>query len=418
MRVLSACYTALIYILTPFVVLRFYLKSIKQPIYRRRIGERLGLYHKNHEPVDYWVHAVSFGEVEVAAPLVNLMLSDGHRVCITTTTPSGSQRVLERFGGRVQHVYLPFELPYAISRFLKQFKPTIGVIMETEIWPNLYREMYRRKVKCVIANARLSPRSLKGYEKIKAVLKPILQNVSVICAQTAEDKARFCALGAEPSKTEVMGNIKFDMTEDPSQVAQGQAYKLKLEERLVWIAASTHPGEEAMILKAFQVLKTSLPSCLLILAPRHPDRSSEVMKLISEAKLTVDKRSECQTPEAVNDVYLIDTLGELRMFYYLADMAFVGGSLVEHGGHNVLEAVIANVPVIVGPHMFNFQEMYEKLVDAEGILTVKDENALVNTLLSLNLHKTQRDVLNRAAMSVLQENKGALDKHYQALNSI
>ena len=372
-------YTLLFYLATPLVLARLFWRGRREPAYRQRWQERFACYGgAKAEPGAIWFHTVSVGEAEAAFPLIRALARrfPEYPLLVTTTTPTGSARVRAVLGEAVAHVYLPYDLPDGVARFLRHFRPRLAVIMETEIWPNLYHTCVTHDIPLAIVNARLSQRSAKGYAKLRGFMRDTLANVSLIAAQTQADAGRFLELGTRPETVTVAGNIKYDWELPPDYEQQAAALRDSLfGQRPVWIAASTHEGEEALVLQAFARLRAEHPGLLLALAPRHPPRFERVAQLCQAEGFSLARRSLGQSA-ANAEVFLLDTLGELRLFYAAADIAFVGGSLVPVGGHNVLEPALAGVPVVFGPHMFNFEEAGRRLLEAGGAAQVKDAEAL------------------------------------------
>lgn len=403
-------YTLIFHGLIPLVLLRLYWRGIKAQAYRQRWGERLG--HYRCEPLKHslWFHAVSVGEAEAAFPLIRLMQNryPDARILVTTTTPTGSARVQSVLGASIEHVYLPYDLPVIVKRFLDHFQPKIAVVMEKEIWPNLYAACAARQIPLFVINARLSARSARSYLKIPGLVKPALACINLIATQTEDDRQRFIEIGAVPESVRVLGNIKFDMTIGEQTLAAGQTLKQNLfAGRYVWILGSTHQGEEVLILKQYSALKAWIPELLLLIAPRHPERFPAVKKLCEEQGLAVRMRSEAGAVGMACDAYIADSMGELKMLYAAADAAFVGGSLVPVGGHNVLEPAAAGVPVIFGPQMFNFQEIAEKMLDAQAALQCRDAEAISAALLRLHGDSGFRLSLIANALAFVRQNQGA-----------
>jgi 3-deoxy-D-manno-octulosonic-acid transferase len=404
-------YSALFYALTPFVLGRLAWRGRKLPAYRERWPERFARYDFPPEPGSIWFHAVSVGEAEAAFPLIRQFQArfPDRKILVTCTTPTGSERVRAVLGDAVRHVYLPYDLPDVVGRFMDHFRPALAVILETEIWPSLYRECARRGIPLAIVNARLSEKSARRYRKISGLTAESLAAVSLIAAQTPLDAERYAAIGADPAKTVVTGNVKFDL--EFSEAMREQATRLRAElfgARPVWIAGSTHPGEEEQILAARRTVREKIPGALLALAPRHPDRFEEVMALCVGAGLSVRRRSERQACDDATEVFLIDSLGELRLFYAASDLAFVGGSLVPRGGHNVLEPAAAGCPVLFGPHMFNFAEIAERLMESGGGQGIADGDELAERVARLlSEPETRREIGGRGSAFV-NANRGAM----------
>lgn len=414
MRLFFSLYNLLIFLTTPVYILRLKWKSRLNRAYGERINERFGFYRQElaFQKHDIWVHAVSFGEAEVAKGLITQWLNQGKRVLVTSTTPTGSARIQALFQKKVTHVYLPFEWPSALKRLLKQFQPKLLVIMETELWPNLIRVSNQHNLNIVITNARLSEKSIKGYAYIRPLMRQILSYVTLVIAQTKEDGARFVDLGLLNSKMKVGGNLKFDAEFLPLRQEERQLQRSALfGERAVLIAASTHPGEEALLIESFNILKQKHKALVLVLAPRHPERATEIAQLLDQCQLTYCSRTEKRALAINQSVFILNTLGELQLFYQLADVAFVGGSLVPHGGHNVLEAIRADLPVVVGPHMHNFKFMAEQLLLIDGMVQAKDAAELASMVDLLLSNEVRQAKLKKAAHQFLSQHLGALERH-------
>ncbi len=380
-------YTALLYLLLPLTLLRLLWRGIRQPDYRQRWGERLGFYGGEERPVRIWIHAVSVGELVAALPLIRRLEETVplSQMVVTTTTPTGSARVRAALGSAVQHVYLPYDLPGMVARFLCHFRPKVGVVMETEIWPNLFAQCRRRSIPLLLANVRLSQRSLEGYRRWAPVLaRETLRQVAWLAVQSEADGDRLRQLGADKDHITITGTIKFDLQIDPEQIAAGVALRRQLgADRPIWIAASTREGEEEIILAAHQRLLQHDPELLLILVPRHPERFDHVARLVERRGLRLQRRTAAWSLTALPQVYLGDTMGELLLHYAAADIAFVGGSLVPLGSHNMLEPAALGLPVLFGLHRFNFAEVSELLLQEQAASEVENGDALVTELLKL-----------------------------------
>ena len=388
-------YTALLLLLTPLALLRLWLRGKGNPDYRRRWGERLGFVPLLPGHQRLWVHAVSVGEAVAAAPLVRAWQTrhPDWAVLVTTTTPTGSAQVRRQFGDSVEHCYLPFDLPWMTGMFLRRSRPTLAIVMETEIWPHLYAGCERHGVPLLLANARLSDKSFRAYARLRWLVGPTLRRVALIATRGTQDAERFVALGAAPERVETLGNLKFDLERSPQVVAAGQAWRDRLgRERPVWIAASTHPGEDEQVLSAHLALLAAQPQALLVLAPRHPERAGAVVELVERQGLQALRRSQLSpapelppagaVPAGSRAVLVVDTLGELMNFYAACDIAYVGGSLVPNGGHNPLEPLVLDKPVISGPQVFNFREVYAELASLDAVTMVDSAEALGRRLVS------------------------------------
>lgn len=406
-------YSALYYILVPFIVLRMLWRSRRSPAYRRRLPERFGVFAPDPQATadTIWVHAVSVGETLAAAPLIENLLQrwPGYRIVVTTTTPTGSERVKALFGERVFHVYAPWDLPGAMQRFLAKIQPQLLVIMETELWPNMLHYSRLAGCKILLANARLSERSARGYARIGWLTRDMLAKLDAVACQSPADGDRLLALGLPRRALEVTGSIKFDLDldQDMRERAQLLREQLAANVRPVLVAASTHPGEDEQVLQAFARIRKVHGDALLVLVPRHPERFDAVHELCVQAGWRVVRRSSGVVPAPGDAVLLGDTMGELLLLLGAATVAVVGGSLVEHGGHNVLEAAAWGVPVVTGPHMFNFAEISELLCAAGAMVRLRETAALGDVLLQLLGDSAQRQAMGEAGKQVVEQNRGA-----------
>ncbi|WNN50563.1 lipid IV(A) 3-deoxy-D-manno-octulosonic acid transferase [Siccibacter colletis] len=417
---LQSLYTALLYLIQPVIWIRLWVRGRKAPAYRKRWGERYGYYPASLKlkAGGIMLHSVSVGETLAAIPLVRALR---HRypslpITVTTMTPTGSERVMSAFGSDVQHVYLPYDLPDALARFLDKIDPKLVLIMETELWPNLVAALHQRRIPLVIANARLSARSAAGYAKLGKFVRTLLRRITLIAAQNEEDGERFIALGAQRAQLTVTGSLKFDISVTPQLASKALTLRRQwAPHRPVWIATSTHEGEESIVVAAHQALLKEFPELLLILVPRHPERFPDAINLVRDAGLSYTTRSSGEVPSGSTQVVVGDTMGELMLLYGIADLAFVGGSLVERGGHNPLEPAAHAIPVLMGPHTFNFKDICARLDEANGLITVTDEASLVKAVASLLNDEDYRNYHGRHAVEVLYQNQGALQRLLQLL---
>ena len=404
-------YSALWYLLCPVLLLRLFLRSRNNPAYRQNWQQRLG-YIQCDQTLRIWLHAVSVGETVAARPLVKMILEQypNHTLLISNTTPTGSQTAKRLFGDRVEHCYFPYDLPHVISRFLKQTNPDMLIIMETEIWPNLLHQCGKRSIPVLIANARLSTRSTKGYSRIRALIEPALNNVSTIACRSQQDADHFHQLGAKDEQLMVSGNIKFDVVDTTTSTEKPSALSIN-SNRQVFVAASTHRGEDEIILKIFDALKQAFPTLLLILVPRHPERFDEVFDLCQNTSFITQRRSESLNLDKACDIILGDSLGEMALWYSVADIVFIGGSLVNTGGHNPLEATAFGVPVVSGPEVFNFMDVFGVLCEANLAWVEKDQEALqAQITYLLKLSNDELAILKQDAKNVLQKHSGVSDR--------
>lgn len=405
-------YTLLLYLFLPVLLLRLALRGFKNEAYWRRWPERFGFIAEREHAADLWVHAVSVGEVRAAAPLVNHLLEQAPhvRVLVTTMTPTGSAQVRQLFGQQVDHCYAPYDFPDAVARFFNRAKPRAVVILETEIWPNIVARCWSRSIPIVFANVRLSERSFQRYHRVKKLIGATLAKVDAFAVQSERDAERLHKLGANANSITVTGSIKFEVKLPASLSEVGQVLRREWgQERPVWIAGSTHEAEEAAVIDAFRELRTKHPRLLLVIVPRHPERFSTVAKLCQRAGLRVARRSETHANLAEDtEVYIGDTMGELTLFYAASDVAFVGGSLVPIGGHNVLEPCALGVPVVFGPNMFNFQDISELTLERNAGFMISDTSELVDKVDTLLGDPNRRFKMGEAGTQLIEENRGAL----------
>ncbi len=417
MRIL---YSIFFYLLIPFILLRLIWRSLKAPDYRLRWAERFAFYPKTVPQSVVWFHAVSVGEAEALFPLIRLFQdhSPQTRLLITTTTPTGSARVRAVMGELVEHVYLPYDIPIVVKRFMGSFKPVLAVVVETEIWPNLFSYCGENHIPLYVINARMSANSAQGYKKIPMLIKPVLQTIKVIAAQSEEDAQRYISVGANPGSVFVAGNIKFDIEVSQESLEAGRQLKLSsFNKRFVCLAASTHYGEEQQLLESYKALKASIPELLLVIAPRHPERFQEVYDLCERYRLKTVKRTAQAICNHTTDIYLADTMGELKLLYAAADVAFIGGSLVPVGGHNLLEAAAAEVPVLFGTYMTNFKDIAVKVLAADAAFQCNDRIALEHTIRLLYFDSNRRRSLTENGKRFLLTNRGATKKIYALLSN-
>ncbi len=408
-------YSTIFYLLTPIILLRLLYRGLKAPAYRKRWLERFGFAPCTLSSKDsIWLHAVSVGESLAAVPLVKALQDryPRHRIILTCMTPTGSERIKSAFGDSVDHSYAPYDMPDAVARFLNRVKPKILIIMETELWPNTIAACQQRDIPVVLANGRLSARSAKAYQRIRPLVEPMLVGLSAIAAQHRDDGARFVELGLPEMALQVTGNIKFDLTLDQAMQEKAAALSEQWQgndRRPVFLAASTHRGEDEIILQAFAKVRDQIDNPLLVLVPRHPERFDQVAGLCTAAGFNLARRSSADQVAGA-DILLGDSMGELMTFYGACDIAFVGGSLVATGGHNMIEPAAWGKPVLTGPHLFNFTEASQLLLDADAMRVCKDASELAEQCLGLFKRKQRREKMGNAAHLIAEANRGALDK--------
>lgn len=432
-------YSLIFYMALPLVLLRLLWRAIKAPAYARRWQERFAIFPKPEDgrPL-ICLHSVSVGETIAASPLIKRLLQDHpeYQLMVTTTTPTGSALLQERFGDQVLHVYLPYDLPDAVGRFLSKLKPNVLLIMETELWPNLLAACKQRGIPSLLLNGRLSERSARGYQRVSALSQPMFAALNGVYAQTPEDRERFIATGANAEHCQVSGNIKFDLqlsdelrtqaamlrkqwqggfedeSEDNTEDNAAENTDIKSKHFII-AAASTHPGEDEIILQAFQQLKQQKPEARLLLVPRHPERFRDVARLIESCGLRMQRRSDTRHLETLDEnceVILGDTMGEMLCFFGAVDAAFIGGSLVARGGHNMIEAAAWGLPIVTGKSCFNFAEANALLQSAGALVQVETAEELAAHWLTLMNTPEMAKTMSESALAVAEENRGALDK--------
>lgn len=413
-------YTFLFYLALPFLFIRLLWRSRRAPEYRKRWAERLG-FTPHHLEKSIWVHAVSVGETIAAVPLIKALKANYPQVPIVVTnmTPTGAARVKAAFGDSVLQTYIPYDSPDAMARFFSRIKPLVAVIMETELWPNLFAGCKKQKIPMVITNARLSAKSAKGYEAIGSLTREMLTGVNILASQGIADADRFVKLGMPKEKVVVTGNLKFDLELPSDLTAKSAALKTQLgENRLIWVAASTHPTEEEIVLSAHKKIREKHPQALLILVPRHPDRFDSVAELVAQQGFKIARRSRNEMCAPETEVFLGDTMGELLLMYSACDVAFVAGSFAKIGGHNMLEAAALDKPIVMGPQLYNFAEISEKLLSAQGMIKVQNGDELAETISRLFADENYRKQTGNHALSVVEANRGALKKQLELIHSV
>lgn len=409
---MSYIYNVLIYLAAPIAILVQLWRGLRDPSYRERVGERFGFGAPVSGPT-IWIHAVSVGEVQAAQPLVAQLRKrhPRYRLVLTTVTPTGAARARLLFGDRVELRYVPCDLPGSVKRFFDRVQPRLAMILETELWPNLYAECGRRSVPLVLASARVSPRSVSKYRRLVPLFRKTLSHGILIAAQSETDAERFRSIGATPDRTHVTGNIKFDFQPPAGIEAQGLRWREQnAPGRPIWVAGSTHEGEETIVLDAHRRVLERFPNALLVLVPRHPQRFDSVRELLAKRNDRSANRSSGTAISSRTSVMLGDTMGELMMFYAAADVAFVAGSLVPIGGHNLLEPASVGRPVLTGPHNFNSEEIAQLLMDAGAAFIVSNTEQLAHAISGLLDTAELRTVMGAAGKAVLDANRGALDR--------
>jgi 3-deoxy-D-manno-octulosonic-acid transferase len=408
----SVLYNLLTYLLLIPFACYWLVRGIGNRSYLDRLSQRFGFGFPSLDEC-IWVHAVSVGEVLAAVPLVQALTDrfPEQKILITTVTPTGAARAAALFGESVSHCYIPFEFPNAINGFFRSVNPRAAMIMETEIWPNLYRGCGLRDIPLILVSARISPRSLPGYRRLLPLIRETLSHGIIIAAQSQADADRFLELGASSVRTTVTGNIKFDVHPDPEVARNGEQLREALfGSRPIWMAASTHDGEEQLVLDAHRALLVQHPDLLLLLVPRHPERFNAVRELLQREAFNVVDRTQKIPCDASTEVFLVDTMGEVPLFYASSDIAFVGGSLVPIGGHNLLEPAVQGLPIISGPHLFNAQDVADKMVELGACRIVSDSDELADVVAGFIDDPAAAERAGTNGLMALEQNRGSLER--------
>lgn len=407
----------MLYLCLPWFFLRLLWRSRYNPAYRQRWSERLGFSPAGlHHCI--WIHAVSVGETLAAIPLIKAIQKKYPEVplLVTNMTITGSERVRAAFGKTVFNTYIPYDTPDAVHRFLTRINPFMLIIMETELWPNLFAACQDKNIPIALINARLSEKSARGYRLIRPVTRAMLHALNLVAAQTEKDANRFIELGIEPKKVHITGSLKFDMAVPSDLAAKSISLREQLDpHRPIWIAASTHSGEEERILAAHLEIRKKVANALLILVPRHPERFDAVASLVEKHSLSLIRRSSHFPCNPDTAVYLGDTMGELMLLYACSDVAFVGGSFENIGGHNMLEPAVLHKPVITGPVLFNFAEISERMVKANGMIIVTTVEQLAATVIQFFEDASYRQRTGDHAFAVVEKNRGALQRQLDSI---
>lgn len=418
MRVL---YSALLLLSTPLVLLYFGFRGLRDRAYLQRWTERFGFFPEEVKPGGILIHAASVGEFNAASPLIKALKKNHPELSITVTTltPTGSARVKDELGEKVAHGYIPIDLPWVMTSFLKQVQPAVIIVMETEIWPNFYLAAQAMKIPLLMANARLSERSVQRFSKLGQLVKDVLQTVSWVGAQSTDDARRLIACGARPDNTELTGNLKFDLNIAASLEEKAAAIRARWgHDRPVLVAGSTHEADESVILPAFLALLETLPNALLVLVPRYPERFERAAQQAKTMGLSVALRSQNEVCDQQTQCFVIDAIGELMTWYACADVAFVGGSIGDQGGHNALEPAALGKPVLFGPNMVNAREIADQLLNSKAAREIADQQTLTDVAKEILTDGGLRDQMGQAGRSLIEKNKGALQLTLKAIENI
>ena len=412
-------YTVFFVLCLPVILARLLYRAWRAPAYARRWSERFAL-GGDLRPGGIWVHAVSVGEAIAAAPMVRELLKRHPQLPITITcmTPTGSEQIRKLFGDQVGHAYLPYDLPWLQRRLVRRLQPRIAITMETELWPNMVAQCKRVGVSVVLANGRLSERSARGYQRVSRLVRPMFAALDWLAVQSQAEAERFMALGARREALNVTGSIKFDLKPSAAVLEGAAQWRGQWGERPVWIAASTHAGEDEIILQAHQQILQQQPQALLILVPRHPERFDGVARLVQQSGLSLVRRSSGAQPAGSDQVFLGDSMGELMQFYACADVAFVGGSLIAGGGHNYLEPAALGLPVLSGPHRFNFTEISDLLEQAGALVEMVDAEGMAGQVNQWLGDPALARGAGQAGQTVVKANQGALEQLLEGIGRL
>ena len=403
-------YTLLLYLSLPIAILKLIAKERKSPFRNAKLKNQLGFVTKTSGKV-IWVHCVSVGEFNAARPLIDQILDiyPEHKLAITTTTITGAEAVRNHYQDRVIHYFFPFDLPFIVGPFVNKINPVACILLETEIWPNLINNLNKKAIPVMLINARLSERSLNKYQKFSSKLvQKTINQLTLIGSQNDPSSERFLSLGALPDKVVTVGNLKFDSNEKDNPNTT-QSLQQMIGQRRVVVFASTREGEEKKIIQSYVNLKDKFDA-LLIIVPRHPQRFDEVFNLIVDSGLKVKRRSDGLGCDESIQVLLGDSMGELLSYYSVCDIAFIGGSLIDTGGQNMLEAAAASKPILFGPSVFNFEKIAQLFLEKDAAIQVGDADDLMKTISALLLDDTKRQKLGENAKNSFEKNRGAVDR--------
>jgi len=414
-------YICIAYLISPIWIAVLALRGFRDRSHWQGFSQRFGLGPRLENRRSIWVHAVSVGEVQASVPLVEALLKrfPDFPLVLTTVTATGRARAMAVFGNRVDVRYVPIDLPGAVRRFFARVQPRLAIILETEIWPNLYHRCGRLRVPLVLASARISPRSVNSYRRLVSLFRETLSHGIFIAAQSREDAERFVSIGASPSHTHVVGNIKFDFSVPPNMEARGHELRRLLGvHRPVWVAGSTHAKEEDTLIAAHRLVRERFSNALLVLVPRHPPRFAEVAAALKSADVPFVTRTSGAAVPPNAQVFLVDTLGELPPFYAAGDVAFVGGTLVPIGGHNLLEPAALSLPILAGPHNFNSADIAKMLVAHGAVRIAQDAPSLAALVGDLLADPTARATMGASGKKAVDDNRGAVARLMQFLEPL
>jgi len=405
-------YTSLLLFIVPLMVIRLLWRSRQNPLHRQRMKERFGLYPLIHTPIKLWVHAVSVGEVIAAKNLIESLLQHYGKdsIIISTTTATGAETVQRLFGGNVQHRYFPYDLPLLIDLSLSRVKPALFLVVETEIWPNFWHGCAKRSIPIILANARLSVRATQRYLKLRGLVEETLSYATLLACRNETDADNFRLLAASNQSIEIIGDIKLDLYIDEKYKKIASEFRREWGRKTVLVAASTHEGEDEILLGIYSQLKLLYSDLLLIIIPRHPERFDCVYALIQQTDFHVQRRSATQCFNTKTDIILGDTMGEMFAWYLSADLVFMGGSLVETGGHNPLEPAYCAKAVLSGAFIFNFTMAYDLLQQVDAAIVAESNEDIMQHTQHMLADKQSLSAMGERGHNVIEQHKGATER--------
>ena len=406
-----AAYSLFLYIISPAIFVHLWLRGQRASAYRKRWAERLGIYGKDLQAKTVVIHCASVGEIIAASPLIKQLMADypQQKITITCNTPTGSEQIVKIFGDAVQHIYLPLDFHGSVKRFLNKLKPAAVIILETELWPNLMMQTKGRNIPLLVLNARLSEKSVKGYQLITPLSCELMRSITMLAGHNQSDVDRFKSLGLKDSQATVVGSIKFDIELSRQVKESAEQLKQSLNNyHFIWVAGSTHPGEHEQVIAAHKQLCKLKEKSLLIIAPRHPEQFDKVADILRDEKIAFGQWSDKDLVD--QSVLLANSMGEMLTFFGAAQCAFIGGSLIDRGGHNPLEAAAMGIPVITGPSYYNFKHIFPQLIAKNACTEVHDSSTLSEQLANYASSPEQAKLNGKEGLEIVQSNCGAIEK--------
>ena len=406
-----AAYSLFLYIISPAIFVHLWLRGQRASAYRKRWAERLGIYGKDLQAKTVVIHCASVGELIAANPLIKQLMANypQQKITITCNTPTGSEQIVKIFGDAVQHIYLPLDFHGSVKRFLNKLEPAAVIILETELWPNLMMQTKGRNIPLLVLNARLSEKSVKGYQLITPLSCELMRSITMLAGHNQSDVDRFKSLGLKDSQATVVGSIKFDIELSRQVKESAEQLKQSLNNyHFIWVAGSTHPGEHEQVIAAHKQLCKLKEKSLLIIAPRHPEQFDKVADILRDEKIAFGQWSDKDLVD--QSVLLANSMGEMLTFFGAAQCAFIGGSLIDRGGHNPLEAAAMGIPVITGPSYYNFKHIFPQLIAKNACTEVHDSSTLSEQLANYASSPEQAKLNGKEGLEIVQSNCGAIEK--------